>query len=358
MIRLWCAQILGVLRLELRKTFLARRGLWVYLLALAPVLLFAGQSIYTPRRQARLARIAHQHPVSKWAMLFVRPGASREDVEKRLGEPYSKQTQIRWFRGTRMRRDIYRYTDGEADEALVFFDGKLVRIFRQNPRSLADDNTIFATIFQFYYLRLAVFFGCVGVFTNLFRGEMVDKSLHFYLLTPMRREVLLAGKFLAGLIATVAIFTCGTAFQLTAMFWQFRGPALAEYLHGPGWAHVFAYMGVTAMACCAYGSIFLAAGLLWSNPIIPAAVVLIWESANVFVPAALKKLSMIYYLQALCPVVAEPESDMSLPLRLLLSATEPPAAGVALVGIIILILIVLLIAAWRARRLEINYSTD
>ncbi|HXE51519.1 MAG TPA: hypothetical protein VN541_00805 [Tepidisphaeraceae bacterium] len=358
MIRLWCVQILGVLRLEVRKTFLARRGLWIYLLALAPVLLFAGQSIYAPRRQARLARIAREHPVSRWALLFTRPGVTREDVEKRLGEPYFKQTQIRWFRGTRVRRDVYRYTDGQTDEALVFFDGKLVRIFRSNPRTLADDNTIFATIFQFYYLRLAVFFGCVGVFTNLFRGEMVDKSLHFYLLTPMRREVLLAGKFLAGLIATVVIFSCGTALQLGAMLWQFRGPALTDYLHGPGWGDVAAYLGVTGLACCAYGSVFLAAGLLWSNPIVPAAVVLIWESANVFVPAALKKLSMIYYLQAMCPVVAEPESDMSLPLRLLLSATEPPGVRVALVGIVALIIAVLLIAAVRARKLEINYSTD
>ena len=36
---------------------------------------------------------------------------------------------------------------------------------------------------------------------------MIDKSLHFYLLAPIRREVLLVGKYLAGLIATVVIFT-------------------------------------------------------------------------------------------------------------------------------------------------------
>ncbi|HSZ59939.1 MAG TPA: hypothetical protein VK797_30130 [Tepidisphaeraceae bacterium] len=358
MIRLWCVQIAAVLRLEMRKTFFARRGLWVYLLALAPVLLFAADSIYTPRRQARLARIAAAHPVSKWALLLVRPGASRERIEKRLGEPYSRQTQFRRIGGQRLRRDVYRYTDGEADQTLVFFDDKLVRIFRLNPRTLSEDNTIFATIFQFYYLRLAVFFGCVGVFTNLFRGEMIDKSLHFYLLTPMRREVLLAGKFLAGLTATVVIFTLGAALQLLAMLWQFRGPAVSDYFRAAGWGDVGAYLAVTALACAGYGSVFLAAGLLWRNPIIPAAVVLIWESANVFVPAALKKLSVIYYLQSLCPVVADPQSDMSLPLRLLLSATEPPGAPVALAGLIALILVVLVVASLRARKLEINYSAE
>ena len=36
---LWMRQIGGVLRLEMKKTFLSRRGWWVYFLALGPVLL-------------------------------------------------------------------------------------------------------------------------------------------------------------------------------------------------------------------------------------------------------------------------------------------------------------------------------
>ena len=52
---------------------------------------------------------------------------------------------------------------------------------------------------------------------------------------------------------------------------------------------------MTALACAGYGSVFLAVGLLYRNPIIPAAIVLVWESANVFVPPGLKTLSVIYY---------------------------------------------------------------
>jgi len=37
---LWWAQIKSVIRLEMRKTFFAKRGIWVYLLALAPAALF------------------------------------------------------------------------------------------------------------------------------------------------------------------------------------------------------------------------------------------------------------------------------------------------------------------------------
>jgi len=30
---------------------------------------------------------------------------------------------------------------------------------------------IFAGVFQFFYLRLAIFFGCLGMFMYLFRGR-------------------------------------------------------------------------------------------------------------------------------------------------------------------------------------------
>jgi hypothetical protein len=49
MTKLWCSQVLAIIRLELRKTFLSRRGLWVYLLAFAPGVLYLGQSIHAPR---------------------------------------------------------------------------------------------------------------------------------------------------------------------------------------------------------------------------------------------------------------------------------------------------------------------
>ena len=41
MTKLWWAQIKSVIRLEMKKTFFARRGLWIYILALMPLLLSA-----------------------------------------------------------------------------------------------------------------------------------------------------------------------------------------------------------------------------------------------------------------------------------------------------------------------------
>src|SRR5207249_1626717 len=189
------SQILSVIRLELRKSFLARRGLWVYLLAFAPVLLFFGNSLYSSREKVRLARLAAEHPVSKEALAALRIGDSRDRIVEALGEPYNKLT-FRVPVGSRregrvVERGMYRYTDGESDVRLMFDDGQLRQINRTEPMDPPKASRLFAGVFQLYYVRLAIFFGCVGVFMNLFRGEMLDKSLHFYLLSPMPREVLL-----------------------------------------------------------------------------------------------------------------------------------------------------------------------
>ncbi|HTV57070.1 MAG TPA: hypothetical protein VMI06_19415, partial [Terriglobia bacterium] len=44
--KLWRAQIWAVLRLEWKKSFLPRRGLWIYILAIAPVVIFAAGSAF------------------------------------------------------------------------------------------------------------------------------------------------------------------------------------------------------------------------------------------------------------------------------------------------------------------------
>src|SRR5205807_559393 len=132
---MYLRQIGGVLRLELKKTFFARRGWWVYLLALGPVAI----------------------------------------------------TVLHWmFEAARHR--------GAG-----------------NGHSIGEDTLVFAGLFHFYYLRLGIFFGCVGIFSNLFRGEMLEKTLHYYYLTPLRRELLVAGKYLAGLVTATTLWVASTA---------------------------------------------------------------------------------------------------------------------------------------------------
>jgi hypothetical protein len=194
---------------------------------------------------------------------------------------------------------------------------------------------------------------------NLFRGEMLDKSLHYYLLSPIRREVLLAGKFLAGVVAATVIFTASTALQLTATFSAFDANTMSRYFdQDHGLSQIIAYLGVTALACVGYGSVFLGAGLLFRNPIFPAAAVLIWEAANPLLPALLKKFSVIYYLKSLCPVQIPTDPGMPALMKLLVSNGDPISGYLAVAGLLALAVLVLWASSLKIRHLEINYTTE
>src|SRR5580704_13494382 len=88
---LWWAQIRAVIRLEMRKTFFAKRGIWVYLLALAPAALFCADSIAVIHDRDRRAEEASTHQISREKLQGIVMGMSRDEVVAKLGEPYSKR---------------------------------------------------------------------------------------------------------------------------------------------------------------------------------------------------------------------------------------------------------------------------
>ena len=274
---LWLAQIAAILRLEMRKTFFSRRGLWVYLLALFPVFIFAAHTIITLER--------------------------------------------------------HRQTD------------------------FGESTNVFASIFQLLDLRIVVFFGCLGICMNLFRGEVIDRSLHYYFLAPVRREVLVVGKYLAGLIAATAIFTASTVLQWIAVYAEFPSTTITTYLTlGNGWSHLGEYVVTTMLACIGYGSVFLLSGAIFRNPIFPAAILLLWESINVFLPPLLQKFSVIFYLKSLLPIEAAPEARSGMAFLVVNADPVPPA--VAIGGILLFTLMVVVVSSLQVRRMEINYSSD
>jgi len=218
--------------------------------------------------------------------------------------------------------------------------------------SLGEDSIVFAGLFLFFYLRATIFFGCMGIFANLFRGEMLEKTLHYYYLTPMRRELLVAGKYLAGLTVALVLFVGSTAATFLMLGRHF-GAAWTDYLlHGPGLGQLGAYMLVAALGCVGYGAVFLMCGLLFRNPMIPAAVVFVWENLNPFLPALLKKISVIFYLKSLCPV----EVPVPAPLSVMVIDADPTPAWIAVPGLLAVSLIVLIYAAISARQSEISYG--
>jgi len=220
--------------------------------------------------------------------------------------------------------------------------------------SISEDTNILAVIFQLFYLRVGIFFCCMGLFTWLFRGDVIEKSLHYCFLSPVRREVLAIGKFLAGWLGSSIIFGSGVLLSFTLMYGHF-GPAGTNFVfHGPGLGHLAAYLGATVLACLGYGSVFLALSLVVKNPILPGAVVLLWETFHAVLPPLLQRFSVIFYLKQLCPVSVAPTGVIAL----FSVVAEPVAAWVAVAGLIVLSVAILACACLRIRRTEISYLAD
>jgi ABC-type transport system involved in multi-copper enzyme maturation permease subunit len=219
---------------------------------------------------------------------------------------------------------------------------------------LDEDTRMMAKIFQVYYLRLGLFFGCLGLFTWLFRGEIVEKSLHYYFLSPVRREVLVAGKFLAGVVTSALFFGVSVLLSFGIMYGHLGADGSAFVFHGPGFAHLLGYLSVTVLACLGYGAVFLALSLVAKNPVLPAIVVLLWETFHAVFPAMLQRLSITFYLKQLCPVPVAPEGLMAL----FTVIAEPVSPWIAVPGLLCLSLAVLVLACFRIRSMEISYLAD
>lgn len=218
-------------------------------------------------------------------------------------------------------------------------------------QGLGGANVLFAVIYRTFLLRLIIFFGCVGMFMRLYRGDILERTLHYYYLCPVRREVLMVGKFLAGTTITFLCFSICTVVSYVLMFVPGGSGSVESFvLYGAGKWHLLAYLGVTLLACVGYGAVFILAGLLVKNPIVPAGVILGWEYMNFLMPPTLKKFSVIYYLESLCPV--------PIPTGPITILAEPAPFWMAVPGILGLTVLLLAVAAWRTRRMEVSYAEE
>ena len=215
----------------------------------------------------------------------------------------------------------------------------------------ANYPSLFAVLFNALIMRTVIFFGCAWIFMNLFRGEIVDRSLHYYFLSSVRREVLVTGKYFSGLITSIILFTSVTVVSMLLMFFpHFYSASMRFFFEGPGLTHLLTYAGITILACIGYGAFFLVVGLFIRNPIIPALLLYGWEWLNFLLPPLLKKISVIHYLNSLVPV---PISEG--PFAVI---AEPTPAWISVPGLLIVTAIVLIAAGTRIRRMEIRYGSD
>ena len=220
--------------------------------------------------------------------------------------------------------------------------------------AMTDDTNVLAGIIQLYYIRLGVFFGCLGIFSRLIRGEMIERSLHFYLLSPVRREVLLIAKFVSGSITAILLFGGAVIADFALMYVGF-GAAGRDYIfNGPGLGQLETYLVIIVLACLGYGAVFLLLSMMFRNPIPGAMLFLGWETVSPVLPSLFQMFSVTSYLRHLMPVKVAAEGIFAL----LTVETEPVSGWTAVGGLLLLIAVVLCYSCYRIRRLEIRYTTE
>jgi ABC-type transport system involved in multi-copper enzyme maturation permease subunit len=217
--------------------------------------------------------------------------------------------------------------------------------------NFADLSHIFAWIYGVLILRTVVFFGCAWIFMNLFRGELVDRSLHYYFLSPVRREVLVFGKYVSGIATSTILFTITTIVAMLLLYFShFSSDSMRFFFDGAGLGQLLSYAGITILACVGYGAFFLFIGLFFRNPIIPALVLYGWELINFLLPPLLKKVSVIHYLNSLLPISVS-EGPFAV-------VAEPTPAWIAIPSMLLVTGLILIAACYRIRRLEIKYGSE
>jgi hypothetical protein len=219
---------------------------------------------------------------------------------------------------------------------------------------IEQDTVVMGGLIQVYYLRLAIFFGCLVVFGRLFRGEIVQRTLHHGLLAPLRREVLVVGRFLGATLGTAVVFGLGVFLTFTLMFAHLGVAGRAFVFQGGCLAQLGAYLLVSTMACLGFGAVFLVLGLVFRNPAVPAIFYLSWETFGGILPGWMQRLSVTFYLKPLLPV-GLPDVGLG---SLLGVVVEPVPGWLAVTGLLLFAAAVVAAACWRVRRLEVNYATD
>lgn len=219
--------------------------------------------------------------------------------------------------------------------------------------ALREETLVLAGIIQVFYMRFAIFFACLGLALRLFRGEVAEKTLHYPFLAPIRREVLVVGKFLSAALCTIVLFGGAVALCFGLMYAHIPGGS-AFVWQGPGLAHLGAYLLATVLACLGYLAVALAFSMIFRNPIVPAVMVVAWEGINGVLPVWLKRFSVTFYLKPVFPVELPVEGIFSL----FTVVAEPTPVWICVTGLLAFAGLALAFVCWRVRRLEVAYATD
>jgi ABC-type transport system involved in multi-copper enzyme maturation permease subunit len=223
-------------------------------------------------------------------------------------------------------------------------------LLRGSRRVAADVLPELAQLFRFFVLPFVTFILCAELSGNLFRAELADRTLHHVFLSPVRRELVVVGKFLAAVVVMAAALEISWLLSTgIALLPHGPGAALGALLSGEGLRHVLRHGLVLVLAPAAYGALFLLLGLAVKKPLHLGFLFFLWEWATLFLPQAFKRASIVHWLESLLPLRLRAESHFA-------RVAEPEPAWLAV--LVLLAIAAGLVAAstlW-ARRMQLSYG--
>lgn len=213
---------------------------------------------------------------------------------------------------------------------------------------------IFGIVYSTFMLAAILYIGNAIMFTSLVRGEILERSIHYPMLAPVRREILILGRFVGGLISAFILFGLATIACYLVIYLPFGVTRLVTDLSsGITLEQLSTYLLMTFLACMGYGSVFMATGLVFRNPLIPVLAIAGWEIINFLLPPALKVISVVFYLKNLMPVHIEQQAPLPLAV-----VAQPLPIWMSIFGIVFLASISISIAIFYLKRMEIRYTED
>ena len=151
---LWLTQIRAIVRIEMKKTFFAKRGLWIYLLAMAPVALFFAHSmveIYMHGSRQQVA-LKGARRLTEQDLGAIHTGMSEMKLSRLLEihpNPIGMRRRLRNGRNSlSIPFEVFRYSDGDSDLAISIENDAVTGIVRRSTPSLGQDSYIFAVSFS------------------------------------------------------------------------------------------------------------------------------------------------------------------------------------------------------------------
>ncbi|MBC8270402.1 MAG: hypothetical protein H8E36_16815 [Rhodospirillaceae bacterium] len=158
-------------------------------------------------------------------------------------------------------------------------------------------------------------------------------------------------KYLAGLSSGVVLFGLITIIGFLLLYLPFgMEQFVSDLTSGIALQQLGLYLGIILLACMGYGSLFMATGLLFPNPLIPIVLIAGWETMHFILPPVLKIFSIIYYLKGLLPIPLDEG-----PLAVIVA---PPPVWVSIFGMFGLCCFTVMGSIFLLKRLELKYTDE